>query len=123
VTRHSAAARAAGGTTRPTIRPGDFLPRLTGWHRWFRVNEAGHYRFIDLGGSVRKWGIDEQLKSHPEVWQPNFGDLDDALSQQIMIRLTSAFFRHFLYGAPAPILDDPHRFFPLVVDRAPISSW
>ncbi|MCW6003529.1 hypothetical protein K1W54_02865 [Micromonospora sp. CPCC 205371] len=58
----------------------DFLPRLTGWHRWFRVHDAGHYRFIDFGGSVRKWGLEELLKpTRPEVWRLNFGDIDDRL--------------------------------------------
>ncbi len=95
----------------------DFLPRLTGWHRWFRVNDAGHYRFIDFGGSVRKWGLEGQVD--PENWRLVFGDIDDALSQEIMIRLTSAFFRHFLCGAPAPILNDPQRFYPLIEDLTP----
>jgi hypothetical protein len=97
-----------------------FLPRLTGWHRWFRVNDAGHYRFIDLGGSVRKWGLEEQIKpGNPEAWRLVFGDIDDRLSQEIVIRLTSAFFLHFLYGLPAPILNDPQRFYRLVEDRTP----
>jgi hypothetical protein len=30
------------------------LPRLSGSHRWFQLVGSGHYRFIDLGGSVRK---------------------------------------------------------------------
>lgn len=95
----------------------EFLPRLSGWHRWFRINEAGHYRFIDFGGSVRRWGIEDRLKpDHLPVWQANFGDIDDQLSQEIMIRLTTAFFRHHLRGAPAPILNEPGRFYPLVED-------
>jgi len=35
-----------------------FLPALAGgnaWHRWSGVKNSGHYRFIDLGGSVTKW--------------------------------------------------------------------
>lgn len=96
----------------------DFLPRLTGWHRWFRINDAGHYRFIDFGGSVRKWGLEQKIKPlNPEAWLQNFGDIDDQLSQEIMIRLTSAFFRHFLRGAPAPILNHPNRYYPLVEDK------
>ncbi len=97
-----------------------FLPRLTGWHRWLRINDAGHYRFIDLGGSVRKWGLEEQIKPNdPETWRLVFGDIDDRLSQEIVIRLTSAFFCQFLYGIPAPILNHPQRFYPLIEDRTP----
>lgn len=95
-----------------------FLPRLTGWHRWFRVNDAGHYRFIDFGGSVRKWGLEEKLKPvSPEAWHENFGDIGDRLSQEIVIELTSAFFRRFLHRQPAPVLDSPSSCYPLVEDR------
>lgn len=98
-----------------------FLPRLTGWHRWFRVNDAGHYRFIDLGGSARKWGLREKFND-PEDWRLVFGDIGDRLSQEIVIRLTSAFFLHFFYGVPAPILNDPQRFYPLVEDRTHLAG-
>jgi predicted dienelactone hydrolase len=80
-----------------------FLPALTGWHRWLRVDDAGHYRFIDLGGSVRKWGLEEQIKpADPETWRLVFGDIGDRISQQIDIRLTAAFFTRFLAGEPVP---------------------
>lgn len=96
----------------------EFLPRLTGWHRWFRVNDAGHYRFIDLGGSVRKWGLEEAIKPlDPETWRLNFGDIDDRPSQEIVISLTSAFFERFLRGRPSPILIRPSAFFPQIEDR------
>jgi predicted dienelactone hydrolase len=97
---------------------GQFLPRLTGWHRWFRVNDAGHYRFIDLGGSVRKWGLEEVIKpTDPETWRLVFGDIGDRVSQEIVIRLTSAFFGRFLHGRPSPLLHSPERFYPQVEDR------
>jgi predicted dienelactone hydrolase len=96
----------------------DFLPRLTGWHRWLRVNDAGHYRFIDFGGSVRKWGLEAAIKpSDPETWRTVFGDIDDRTSQEIVIRLTSAFFGRFLRGRPSPILICPSAFYPQIEDR------
>jgi hypothetical protein len=82
------------------------------------VNDAGHYRFIDLGGSVRKWGLEEAIKpSAPETWRLNFGDIDDRTSQEIVIRLTSAFFGRFLKGRPSPILTCPSAFYPQIEDR------
>jgi predicted dienelactone hydrolase len=94
-----------------------FLPALSGWHRWYRVNDAGHYRFIDLGGSVRKWGLEEQIKpTDPETWRLVFGDIDDRTSQRIVIDLTAAFFRRFLHHRPAPILEHPTRRYPQVED-------
>jgi hypothetical protein len=95
----------------------DFLPRLTGWHRWLRVNDAGHYRFIDVGGSVRKWGLDFLRTAQPETWRTVFGDIDDRLSQEILVNLTSAFFARFLVGVPSPLLLCPTAFYPLVEDR------
>jgi predicted dienelactone hydrolase len=97
-----------------------FLPALTGWHRWFQLADAGHFRFIDFGGSVRKWGLEEDLKpTEPEQWRLNFGDIDDALSQEIVIRLTVSFFAHFLHREPAPILHRPSDFYPELTDRTP----
>lgn len=94
-----------------------FLPALTGWHRWFRLTDAGHYRFIDLGGSAGKWGLKEQIEpTNPETWRLVFGDIDDATSQQIVIQLTAAFFERFLLHCPAPILDQPGDFFPEIED-------
>lgn len=94
---------------------GTFLPRLTGWHRWYRLTDAGHYRFIDLGGSVRKWGLDKQIKpKDPETWRTVFGDIGDRTSQRIVSRLTSAFFTKFLHGRPSPVLDRPWKEFPQV---------
>jgi dienelactone hydrolase len=94
-----------------------FLPALSGWHRWLRLSDAGHYRFVDLGGSVRKWGLEEQIKpTAPDVWQLNFGDIDDRQSQRIVTRLTAGFFVQFLYGLPDPTLQHPTLFFPQVRD-------
>jgi hypothetical protein len=93
----------------------DFLPRLSGWHRWIRVLEAGHYRFIDLGGSAGRWGLKEKI--HPEQWRLNFGDIGDARSQEILVRVTTAFFQKFLCGQREPILDHPERFYPELEDR------
>ena len=94
----------------------DFLPRLTGWHRWLRVDDAGHYRFIDVGGSVRKWGLDFLQTLDPDTWRTVFGDIDDRLSQRILVDLTTAFFARFLLGVPSPLLLCPTAFYPLVVD-------
>jgi dienelactone hydrolase len=95
-----------------------FLPALTGWHRWIRVLDAGHYRFIDLGGSVRKWGLEEEIKPvNPDVWRTVFGDIGDQLSQEIVVRLTASFFERFLRGQPAPILERPAEFYPQLEDR------
>ena len=96
----------------------DFLPALTGWHRWLRVNDAGHYRFIDFGGSVRKWGLEGAVD--PETWRTVFGDIGDRPSQKILIDLTSAFFERFLLGRPAPILNHPSAFYPQIEDRTPL---
>lgn len=94
-----------------------FLPALSGWHRWFRLTDTGHYRFIDLGGSVRKWGLEEQIKPvDPETWRITFGDIDDRQSQRIVTRLTAGFFVQFLYGIPDPALQHPAHFFPEVQD-------
>ncbi|MEJ3748433.1 hypothetical protein WEI85_34755 [Actinomycetes bacterium KLBMP 9797] len=96
----------------------DFLPRLTGWHKWLRVRDAGHYRFIDFGGSVRRWGLEEAIKPRdPETWRTVFGDIDDRTSQEIVIGLTSGFFAHFLHGRPSPILACPSAFYPEIEDR------
>jgi predicted dienelactone hydrolase len=96
----------------------EFLPRLRGWHRWFRVNDAGHYRFIDFGGSIHKWGMAEVIKPiDPETWRTTFGDIDDRTSQEILIRLTSAFFGRFLRGRPSPLLVCPSASYPLIEDR------
>lgn len=96
----------------------EFLPRLTGWHKWLRVNDAGHYRFIDFGGSVRKWGLEAAIKpAAPETWRLNFGDIGDRTSQEIVIGLTSAFFARFLLGRPSPLLACPSAFYPQLEDR------
>lgn len=95
-----------------------FLPALRGWHRWFSVTDAGHYRFVDLGGSAMRWGLDATLESQdPETWTEVFGDIDDAASQQIDRALVSGFFGTFLRNEPAAILDDPSAAFPDLVDR------
>jgi predicted dienelactone hydrolase len=95
-----------------------FLPALDGWRRWFRLTDAGHYRFIDLGGSVRKWGLEAQIKPNdPETWRLVFGDIDDALSLQIVTRLVTAFFQQFLLHRPQRILDRPSAYYPQIEDR------
>lgn len=94
-----------------------FLPRLRGWHRWLRLRDAGHYRFIDLGGSVRRWGLEEQIKpADPETWRTVFGDIGDEVSQEIVTRLTASFFECFLLRRPAPILDRPGDYYPEIAD-------
>jgi predicted dienelactone hydrolase len=95
-----------------------FLPALRGWHRWFRLADAGHYRFIDLGGSVAKWGLEEDIwPTDPETWRLVFGDIDDRLSQEMVVRLTASFFERFLHHEPAPILDRPADYYPEIEDR------
>ena len=97
---------------------GTFIPKLTGWHRWFAVDNAGHYRFIDLGGSATKWGLAQQIKSKdPKTWAQIFGDIDDAQSQRIDRALVTGFFQHQLRGLPAPVLDNPGAVFPQIVNR------
>jgi predicted dienelactone hydrolase len=124
---------ATGGLDRPFLLLGSsyhdaefdpswatFLPALTGWHRWFRLADAGHYRFIDFGGSVRKWGLEETVKPvDPENWRLVFGDIDDELSQEIVIRVTGSFFERFLHREPAPILNRPTDFYPELIDLTP----
>jgi predicted dienelactone hydrolase len=94
----------------------DFLPRLSGWHRWLRVNDAGHNRFIDFGGSVRKWGLEFLREQAPDTWRTVFGDIDDRTSQKILVDLTTGFFQQFLHGRPSPVLNCPSAFYPEVVD-------
>ncbi|WP_232062350.1 alpha/beta hydrolase [Variovorax sp. PBS-H4] len=104
----------------PTFDPtwGTFLPTLTGWHRWFQVTDAGHYRFIDLGGSAMKWGLDTTLKEQdPTTWTQVFGDIDDATSQQINRDLVAGFFGDFLRDESAAVLEEPAALFPNVIDR------
>jgi predicted dienelactone hydrolase len=96
----------------PTWRT--FLPALTGWHRWYRVEDAGHSRFTDIGGSAGRWGLKDTVE--PGEWTANFGDIDDRTSQRIVIDLTAAFFRRFLHHRPAPILEHPTRRYPRVED-------
>jgi predicted dienelactone hydrolase len=96
----------------------DFLPRLDGWHRWYRVRQAGHYRFMDLGGSTHRWAWDTTLReSDPETWRTIFGDIGDRESQRLVVSLTTAFFQRFLQGVPSPVLTDPTRYFPRIDDR------
>jgi len=95
-----------------------FLPNLRGWHRWFVVTTAGHYRFIDFGFNVRRWGFEERVKPNfPETWRTVFGDIDDARSQEITARLVVSFFGRFLCWQPAPLLDRPAAFYPEIEDR------
>ncbi len=95
-----------------------FLPALSGWHRWLQVSDAGHYRFIDLGGSVVRWGLNKTLKKQdPTTWRQVFGDIDDATSQRIDRDLVTGFFQQFLLGQPASILDRPSAQYRDVVDR------
>ena len=97
---------------------GTFIPKLSGWHRWFGVQNAGHYRFIDLGGSIGKWGLAKKIKpKDPTTWSQVFGDMDDARSQQIDRALVTGFFQSRLDGVAAPVLDTPAKFFPDIVNR------
>ena len=95
-----------------------FLPALGGWHRWIQVADAGHYRFVDLGSSVKHFGLDSTIKTQdPTTWEQVFGNIDDAASQQINRDLVSEFFAKFLHGRPAAILDDPAAVHPELIDR------
>lgn len=95
-----------------------FLPALKGWRRWLVVNGAGHYRFMDLGGSPTKWGLDTTLKpKDPTTWEQVFGDIDDATSQRIVRDLVTGFFGQFLRQNPAAILVDPAKVYPELIDR------
>ena len=97
---------------------GTFIPKLTGWHRWFAVKNAGHYRFIDVGGSVTKWGLAQQIKpTDPATWSQVFGDIDDAQSQEIVRALVSGFFQKHLHGIAAPGLDTPTIISTLIINR------
>lgn len=98
-----------------------FLPALAGgdaWHRWFGVKNSGHYRFIDLGGSVTKWGLPGTIrKQDPTTWRQIFGDIDDVESQRISRDLVTGFFGRFLRGENSPILTEPSRVHPDLYDR------
>ncbi len=97
---------------------GTFIPKLTGWHRWFAVTNAGHYRFIDLGGSATKWGLAKQIKpKDPTTWKQIFGDINDAQSQKIDRALVAGFFGHQLRAMAEPVLDNPTATFPQVLNR------
>ena len=53
-------------------------------------------------------GLDTTLKpADPETWRTVFGDIDDALSQEIVVRVTTAFFERHLRHRSEPILDIP----------------
>lgn len=93
----------------------DFLPKMSGWHRWLRVRTAGHYRFVDLGGSPGRWGLETTMP--PETWQLVFGDIDDQRSQRILVDYPTAFFQKFLRGIPSPLLDRPSPRYPEVEFR------
>lgn len=85
------------------------------------MTDAGHYRFVDIGGSTTHWGLDATLKPQdPETWTQIFGDVDDARSQQIDRTLVAGFFDTFLRDEAAPVLDDPSATFSDVVDRTSI---
>ncbi|MET3804605.1 dienelactone hydrolase [Nakamurella sp. UYEF19] len=88
-----------------------FLPALAAekaWHRWYSLQDSGHYRFIDLGGSIRRWGLDKTLeKQDPTTWAEVFGNIDDATSQRINRTLVGGFFDQFLRGTPSAVLTDP----------------
>ncbi|MBM7786171.1 alpha/beta hydrolase family protein [Tenggerimyces flavus] len=107
-------------TTLPDPTWADVLPKLDGWHRWLRLRQAGHYRFVDLGGSAEQWNL--RATMGPDAWQANFGDIDDHRSQQIVIRYTTAFFERFLKGQREPLLDKPSAKYPEVEFRATSSA-
>ena len=121
---------ATGGVRRPFLVVGSsyhdmafdpswatFLPASGDQVRWLQVRTAGHYRFMDLGGSPRAWGLDRSLASDPETWTEVFGDIDDATALDIDRDLVTQFFDRTLRGGPAPVLDDPAATFPDIVDR------
>lgn len=99
-----------------------FLPALAAgsqWHRWYGVKNTGHYRFIDLGGSVTKWHLQDTLKKQdPQTWKQVFGDINDAESQRINRDLVTAFFDKFLRHRSSQLLADPSRYLPDVYDRS-----
>lgn len=95
-----------------------FLPALRSWHRWYQVEQAGHYRFIDFGSSARHWRLHETMKPQdPVTWEQIFGDIDDAESQRINRDLVGGMFDRFLRGRHSPVLVNPGRTHPLVKDR------
>jgi hypothetical protein len=79
------------------------------------VRTAGHYRFVDLGGSAGRWGLETTMP--PETWQLVFGDIDDQRSQRILVDYPTAFFQKFLRGIPSPLLDRPSPRYPEVEFR------
>jgi dienelactone hydrolase len=102
-------------TSLPDPSWADFLPKLSGWHRWLRVVDAGHYRFIDIGGSATRWQLKPSMP--PEAWELVFDDIDDERSQRILVAYTTAFFQRFLRGLPQPLLDRPSTQYPEVEFR------
>jgi dienelactone hydrolase len=109
------------GSTKPTLLLGsaghdgaadptwaDGVPRLTGWSRWFEVTGAGHYRFIDVGTSTGRWGLDQSLRAQdPGTWNAMFGDVDPVRTFHVVADLTGAFLDQHLRGEPQPVLDTP----------------
>lgn len=82
------------------------------------ARRLGSLRFIDLDGSVRKWGLDTTLKpADPETWRTVFGDIDDALSQEIVVRVTTTFFERHLRHRSEPTLDIPSDYYAELEDR------
>ncbi|HEX3813464.1 MAG TPA: hypothetical protein VHX59_11535 [Mycobacteriales bacterium] len=95
-----------------------FIPKLSGWHRWLRLRDAGHYRFTDLAGSSRRWGLDKTLKqASPETWNLDFGDIGDRRAMTIVATYVTAFFQRFLRARHEPLLDRPSKEFPEVQFR------
>lgn len=95
-----------------------FLPKLAEWHRWYQVKTAGHYRFIDLGGSAQRWKLADTIKAQdPATWDSTFGDLDDATSQEINRYVVRGFFDKELLGEDTLNIEDPNARFPELVDR------
>lgn len=95
-----------------------FLPNLRGWRAWWTLADAGHYRFIDLGGSAHRWGLDQTLRSQdPTTWGQVFGDVDDAQSQAALRAAVVGFFDVFLRAADDDRLAEVLSDHPVLVDR------
>ena len=107
-------------TTLPDPTWADVLPKLDGWHRWLRLRQSGHYRFVDLGGSAEQWNLRATMP--PDAWPANFGDIGDHRSQHVVLRYTTAFFERFLKGQREPLLDKPSPKYPEVEFRSTSSA-
>jgi dienelactone hydrolase len=93
----------------------EFLPKLSGWHQWLRLKQAGHYRFTDLAGSSRRWDLKQKLD--PQTWTLDFGNIGDRRAMTVVGTYVTAFFELFLGHRSEPILNHPSSRFPEVQFR------